>query len=136
MSKKRTTILIAGTFDNFHVGHQFLCWQAYNEVESRGKDSLLTIIIARDKTVERIKKHKPKNEEPVRLRRLKQEFEHFDGVKIRLGRQDADFWKTVQEVNPQKILLGYDQKFDNGAFGKIFPDILVERCPAYAPGVF
>ena len=101
---KHKKSLVAGTFDNFHLGHQYLLWQVAH------LSDFFVIIIARDKTVERIKKRLPENNELQRKARLAQEF--FANGAVRLGRADADFFATIAEENPDVIFLGYDQKFD------------------------
>ncbi len=65
---KHQKILLAGTFDNFHVGHQYLIWNATNTAEE------IIIIIARDDNVLKFKKSLPKKHEDRRLARVEQEF--------------------------------------------------------------
>lgn len=122
--------LVAGTFDNFHVGHQWLLWQAQSQA------SELVVIVARDKTVHKIKKQPPRNTETARLARVLTEFVSQPNTKVRLGRADQDFWETIKEENPEKILLGYDQKFDEATCAQKFPNICIERCTAYSPAFF
>lgn len=122
--------LIAGTFDNFHVGHQWLIWSAIN------KGGKVSVIVARDKTVKRIKSKSPKNKEALRLARVQIEIENTVSAQARLGRSDADFWQTIREENPTHILLGYDQHVQAADILKVFPDLIIERCNAYLPAVF
>lgn len=123
--------LIAGTFDNFHVGHQWLIWEAYNHVPAE-----LVIIVARDKTVKRIKGKPPQNSELERLDRIQQEVVNFENIQVRLGRSDQDFWMTITEESPERILLGYDQQFNEAAAFKRFPKLKIERASAYQPNFF
>ena len=104
--------LIAGTFDNFHVGHQWFIWSAIKE----GSETV--IIVARDKTVTRLKKQTPRNTELNRLARVKHEILNLETVSARLGRSDADFWETIREEKPDQILLGYDQHVTPEAINK------------------
>ena len=122
--------LVAGTFDNFHIGHQWLIWSAYHRSDK------LVVIVARDKTVEQIKAQTPKNFERARMARVLMEFVSYPNTKVRLGRQDRDFWMTIEEEQPNLILLGYDQGFDEALCRKKFPNINIERCSAYGPDVF
>lgn len=92
--------------------------------------------MARDKTVERIKGQTTKNKEELRLRRVQQEVGAFENIKIRLGHPAGDFWHTIKEVNPNLILLGYDQKLNEQELKQRFPNITVERCSAYQPEFF
>ncbi len=122
--------LIAGTFDNFHIGHQHYVWSGYTH------SSELHIIIARDNTVFKIKGKKPRNSEVKRYERVIYEFTHFENVEVRLGRADQNFFKTIEEVAPERILLGYDQQFNLENFANTFPNILVERAQPYSPEFF
>jgi FAD synthetase len=122
--------LIAGTFDNFHVGHQWFIWSAIKE----GSETV--IIVARDKTVTRLKKQTPRNTELNRLARVKHEILNLETVSARLGRSDADFWETIREEKPDQILLGYDQHVTPEAINKTFPDITIKRCAPYKPEFF
>lgn len=133
--------LIAGTFDNFHVGHQWLIWQAslpeleIKNYELKIKEALI-IIIARDKTVKRIKGQRPKNTEQQRLRRVQQEIIGFPNISAQLGHPEGDFWHTIADTAPDKILLGYDQHVQESDILAHFPHIQLERCPAYQPEIF
>ena len=94
------------------------------------------MIVARDKTVLKIKGKSAQNNEDSRLARVKEEFAGFENVKIRLGREDGDFWSTIKEESPDQILLGYDQQFDEEACAEKFPAIKVNRHTAYFPEWF
>lgn len=122
--------LIAGTFDNFHVGHQWLIWSAIKQ------GSVVTIIVARDKTVESIKEMKPRNTETNRLKRVSSEVAGLSTVTTRLGRTDANFWQTIAEENPDLIMLGYDQHVQESQILEHFPNLKIERCTPYKPEFF
>ncbi len=127
--------MIAGTFDNFHVGHQWLIAQAL-DASDNGE---IVIIVARDKTVERIKGRIPRNNELSRLEMI-QRFVSFEpeksNIEVRLGRADADFMKTMEEELSDILLLGYDQKVDPVLFEVRFPRLIVRRSVAYKPEIF
>ena len=132
MPAKFSKILCAGTFDNFHVGHQFFLWNA------QGFADQMVVILARDKTVFSIKNRLPKNDENARAERVCREFsaQKNDQIKVRLGRRDADFFRTISEENPDVIFLGFDQKFDQKKCSKIFPRIKIVRSKKYFPEFF
>ncbi len=114
---------LAGTFDNFHVGHQYLIWTALEKIKNNGEGELV-VLVARDKTVEKIKNYFPVNSEEKRIKRLESEFENFKfnkkiKIKIRLGRKDRNFQLTLEEESPEYIFLGYDQHFDENILEKI-----------------
>lgn len=126
--KKYTKGFIAGTFDNFHVGHQWLLWQAVHRVDE------LVVIVARDQTVLRIKKSLPKNSQEKRRERILQEF--LPNSTVRMGRKDADFLQTLKDEDPDILFLGYDQRFDEEKSQEFFPDLSVVRLDPFFPGFF
>ena len=98
MKKK---ILVAGTFDILHPGHIFLI----NEAAKLGD---VHVIVATDKNRETYSGEAPIVPEEQRLEVIKS----LKNVKTaKLGRHDNDTLKTVEELNPDIILLGPDQKF-------------------------
>lgn len=100
MSKKR--VMIAGTFDIIHPGHIFLIDQA-------AKMGDVYVIVATDKNREKYSGEPPIVPEEQRLEVIK----HIKNVKeARLGREDNNTLKTVEEIDPDIILLGPDQKYD------------------------
>ncbi len=94
----------------------------------------LVIIIGREGTVERIKGRKPRHSENQRLERI--QAENINRTRVRLGREDGDVWKTIQEESPDGILLGYDQQFDETQCRERFPNIQILRAEPYAPEHF
>lgn len=105
-------------------------WSAINQ---GGK---VSIIVARDETVERIKSKSPKNNEDLRLERVQTEIKNTISAQARLGRSDADFWQTIREENPTHVLLGYDQHVTEASIRAHFPNLKIERCTAYQPEFF
>ena len=123
MKKK---VLIAGTFDIIHPGHLFLI----NEAEKLGE---VHVVVATDRNAERFKGKAPIIPEQQRLDVVK-------GIKnvkdATLGKSDNDTLKTVEEINPDIILLGPDQKYDietlkNGLKKKGLNHIEVKRLETY-----
>ncbi|MEJ2250244.1 MAG: FAD synthase [Candidatus Lokiarchaeota archaeon] len=98
MTKK---VMIAGTFDIIHPGHIFLINQA-------AKLGDVYVIVATDKNREKYSGVPPIVPEEQRL-------EVISSIKnvtnARLGRRDNNTLKTVEEINPDIILLGPDQKY-------------------------
>jgi len=92
-------ILVAGTFDFFHKGHQKFLLDA----QKLGDD--LCVIIARDANVQKIKGFLPTESEDIR----KKNIENFNPeISVFLG-DLHDFLKIPLELNPDIIALGYDQ---------------------------
>lgn len=101
-SDNMKTVLVFGTFDLFHPGHQFFL----REAEKYG--DRLVVIVARDKNVERIKGRLPVNNEQERLASVAS-FASVD--EARLGYEDwGKHLKVLEDVAPDVICLGYDQK--------------------------
>ncbi|MFX0144613.1 MAG: adenylyltransferase/cytidyltransferase family protein [Candidatus Hodarchaeota archaeon] len=101
MSDLKKKVLVAGTFDLIHTGHIFLI----NEASKLGD---VYVVVATDKNRELFSGEKPIVPQEQRLEIIK----NLKNVKeARLGRNDNDTLKTVQEINPDIILLGPDQKY-------------------------
>ena len=101
MKKKNKKVLIAGTFDILHPGHIFLI----NEAAKLGD---VYVVVATDKNREIYSGEAPIVPEQQRLEIIK----NIKNVKMaKLGRHDNDTLKTVEDINPDIILLGPDQKF-------------------------
>ncbi|MFX1340279.1 MAG: adenylyltransferase/cytidyltransferase family protein [Promethearchaeota archaeon] len=101
MKKNKKKVMIAGTFDILHPGHIFLI----NEAAKLGD---VYVVVATDKNRETYSGIAPIVPEEQRLELIK----NIKNVKdAKLGRHDNDTLKTVQEINPDIILLGPDQKF-------------------------
>lgn len=99
MKKK---VLIAGTFDLIHPGHIFLI----NEAAKMGD---VYVVVATDRNRKKYSGEAPIIPEEQRLEVVK----NIKNVKsARLGRSDNDTLKTVEEINPDIILLGPNQKYD------------------------
>ncbi|MDX9970877.1 MAG: adenylyltransferase/cytidyltransferase family protein [Candidatus Gracilibacteria bacterium] len=96
---KEKTVMIFGTFDLLHAGHENLVRQA------RELGDKVIAIIARDKTVKNIKGHLPDADENTRLKNLK----NTGWVdEIYLG-DIKDKTKFIKQIKPHIIALGYDQ---------------------------
>lgn len=114
--------MIFGTFDVFHPGHQF-----FIETAKKESDELI-VIVARDKTVKKIKPEL-KNGERIRLKVLQ---EHFPTLSVLLG-DEKNPLKVFEEYRPEKVCLGYDQVGFSEELQKKFPEIVIKRLPAFFP---
>lgn len=93
-------VMTFGTFDILHPGHtEFL-------KEAKKLGSYLTVVLARDTSVEKIKKRKPHFSERERLSQVKA-LKFVDAVV--LG-DENDYLKIPIAQQPDIIALGYDQK--------------------------
>ncbi|MDP3990877.1 MAG: serine--tRNA ligase [Candidatus Nealsonbacteria bacterium] len=93
-------VLVFGTFDRIHQGHIDFLKQA-----KRHGDYLI-VVVARDKTVERLKRRPSSKKERERLKNI-QKLKLVD--EARIGYKTNPY-KIIEELKPDIICLGYDQK--------------------------
>lgn len=98
--KRSKKVMVFGTFDRLHPGH-------LNFLKQAKKYGQLFIVIARDKTVKKLKKKKPNQNEKERLAAIK---------KLKIARKVIlgslkDKYQLIKRIKPEIICLGYDQKF-------------------------
>ena len=126
MSEIAKKVLIAGTFDLVHPGHIYLI----NEAAKLGD---VYVIVATDKNRELYSGEAPIVPEDQRLTVMKS----IKNVKdAKLGRHDNDTLKTVEEIQPDIVLLGPNQKYSSRTLKKGlkeigFNDIEVRRLETY-----
>lgn len=95
-------VMVAGTFDIFHLGHEYFL----REARKLGYE--LIVVIARDENVFRIKGRRAKNSEDKRLNKV---LESKIADKIILGNK-GNIFDIIEEIKPNVICLGYDQPID------------------------
>ena len=106
-------VLIAGTFDLIHPGHIFLI----NEAAKLGD---VYVVVATDKNRKIYSGEFPIVPQEQRLEVVK----NIKNVKAaRIGRNDNNTLKTVEEINPDIILLGPDQKYEISTLKKGLKEI-------------
>jgi len=118
------TILLFGTFDHLHPGHAFVMGEALR----RGN---VTVIVARDRNVKRIKGRLPDQLEGERVHAIAKA---FPSTRVVLG-DEKDFLQPILEHHPDLILLGYDQQLPGSISEEQLKrmGIAIERLPAYEP---
>jgi FAD synthetase len=97
-------VLASGVFDLVHYGHIRFIEEAK---KLGGENSRLVVIIARDKTVERLKRRRPIIPEDQR-RAVVDSLKPVD--EAILGYDDLSFEETIVKVKPDIIAVGYDQR--------------------------
>ncbi len=94
------TVMCFGSFDLLHPGHIFFLKKA------KSLGDKLFVVIAKDSTIKEVKGKEPKYHERDRV-------EHIRDLKIAdkvvLG-YEADKYEIIEELNPEIIVLGYDQE--------------------------
>ena len=93
-------VLVFGTFDNIHPGHEFF-------LEAAAKHgNFLTVIVARDKFVERFKNKTPIHNETKRLQMI---MNHPLVSKAYLADPEIGTYSVIKDIKPDIICLGHDQ---------------------------
>jgi len=114
-------VMVFGTFDLLHKGHTYFL------KEAKKYGDYLIVVVARDTTVEKIKKKKPVHSELGR----KQNLENTKiPDKVILGEKELSFDCIINE-KPDIICFGYDQH--SQFVEKKFPKIEYVRLGAYKP---
>lgn len=116
------TVMAFGTFDYLHPGHIFYLEQA------RKLGDKLIVVVAKDINVTRIKGKAPRQNENIRLARIKE----LDIVDKTLLGNEKDRLRVVEENQPDVIALGYDQQVDIKALEKRFKGEVIRLKP-YKP---
>src|SRR5262249_26156123 len=110
-SSEPVRVFVGGTFDGLHLGHLYLLETARRRglalAARLGRSGVhLSVVIARDDSVRRIK-HRPPHHTQNERRRLVAALRVVDEAFVGVAN---DFIKSVRRVQPDLIVLGYDQK--------------------------
>ncbi|MEK7131312.1 MAG: adenylyltransferase/cytidyltransferase family protein [Patescibacteria group bacterium] len=120
-------VLAFGTFDILHPGHTHVLKAA------KKLGDHLTVIVARDATVQKIKEKKAMFDEKTRLKNLKK-LNIAD--KVRLGSLGNKYQVIIDE-KPDIIALGYDQKFFVDDLKNVInKNIRIVRLKPYKPKIY
>lgn len=103
-AKKGKIVLAEGTFDLLHYGHVYYLT---NAKKLGGENAKLIVIVARDKTVERLKGRKPIIPEEQR-RAIVESLKVVD--EAILGYEEMDMARVIEKIKPDIIALGYDKE--------------------------
>ncbi|MEM2866896.1 MAG: adenylyltransferase/cytidyltransferase family protein [Candidatus Bathyarchaeia archaeon] len=101
--RREKIVLAEGTFDLLHYGH---IYYLTNAKKAGGENAKLIVVVARDKTVERLKGRKPILPEDQR-RAIVESLKVVD--EAILGYEDMDMYKVIEKIKPDIIALGYDK---------------------------
>jgi len=106
--KKSKKVLVFGAFDTIHPGHLDFFKQA------RKYGDKLIVVIARDKTILRVKEQKPQHPEKERLKKVG----NLSLVDQAVLGDLQDYYRIITNINPDVICLGYDQRHFIEGLGK------------------
>lgn len=104
-------ILTFGTFDVLHEGHKNL----FKQMLDLSEDSLLYIIVSSDDNVFKLKKRKTIQTCKQRKSYIRKFFRNIKSLK-RVSVIEENFtnpFRHIIDINPDIIVLGYDQNWDN-----------------------
>jgi FAD synthetase len=104
VEKKGKVVLASGAFDLLHYGHVYYLTEAK---KAGGENAKLVVIVAKDRTVERLKGNKPIIAEDQR-RAVVESLKVVD--EAILGYEDMDMLRVIEKVKPDIIALGYDEE--------------------------
>lgn len=128
--EKKIRVMVFGTFDYLHAGHENLFIQA------RELGDEIVAIIARDKTVRNIKGETPDHNEKERLENLK----NTGWAEMVFLGNPKDKTKVIKEYRPDIIALGYDQFAFTYRLEKFLMDIKLDakivRLKPYRPDMY
>jgi len=127
--KQLTIVMTGGTYDILHIGHLFTLEQA------RFLGDVLVVVLATDKTVERLKNRLPTNTMNDRATVL----EGVKNVDAVVKGSETDFMSTVDLIDPDIIALGYDQAEEEKSLYKSISarghsHVKIIRMKKYVPG--
>lgn len=123
-------VMAFGTFDHFHAGHEACLKQA------KALGDALIVIVARDKTVKKIKGKLPDFSEKERVKIIKQS---SIADKVVLG-EYRNKYEVIRRFKPNIIALGYDQFAFTFGLAKFLidheMDTKIVRLNPYKPAVY
>lgn len=135
MENINQTVMVFGTFDHLHAGHENMFAQA-REIAKKLINPLVIAIVARDKTVKQIKGHAPENDEKSRVQTL-----HETGwADMVLIGNKKDKYMHIKKYRPSIIALGYDQFAFTLQLEKLIIDLNLDakivRLKPYRPDIY
>lgn len=119
-------IMCFGTFDLLHKGH------IHYLKESKKLGEHLTVVVARDENVKKIKNKTPIENQILRILNLRK----LDFINEVILGSKIDFFKVIKENNPDIIALGYDQKAPLQKLKSEFANIKIQRIKPYKPHIY
>ena len=114
-------VLVFGTFDHLHPGHHYMLQHA----QERGE---LFVVVAQDHNVDAIKGRQPMQTQAQRMDAIKKE---YPDATVLPG-DPVDYAKPLEDIDPDLVILGYDQQLPPGVTSDDFK-CPVERMTAYKP---
>ena len=98
--QKRNNIMLFGSFDGLHRGHDFLI----NKAQTFGER--LVIVVAHDITIKNIKKQTPVFNLEQRIQNIQ---DMYTETTVIPGDRVIGTWSPIHTYQPHTIIVGYDQ---------------------------
>ncbi|MFA4891320.1 MAG: adenylyltransferase/cytidyltransferase family protein [Candidatus Gracilibacteria bacterium] len=134
-NQEHQIIMLFGTFDHLHAGHENVFTQA-RALARRFAKPLIVAVVARDKTVKQIKSKTPDNPEKTRIKNLEETL----WANIVLLGEKRDKYKAIRKYRPTIIALGYDQFVFTPQLEKLIIDLNLDtkivRLVPYRPEIY
>jgi len=135
METTNQIVMVFGTFDSLHAGHENMFTQA-RTIAKKLINPLVIAIVARDKTVKQIKGHAPENDEKSRIQAL-----HETGWADVVLIGDKKYkYLHIKKYRPTIIGLGYDQFAFTLQLEKLIIDLNLDgkivRLKPYRPDIY
>ncbi len=120
-------VVCAGTFDHLHPGH----FNFLEQASALGDE--LIVIVARDETVKRIKGIVPEHDENCRRMNVES-----TGIpdRVVLGNLYCDLFSILDDLLPEIVAVGYDQRVSEEEIKARFPNCSVVRLKPFHPERF
>ncbi|MBS7657510.1 FAD synthase [Candidatus Bathyarchaeota archaeon] len=112
----RVRVLASGVFDLVHYGHIHYLKEAK---KTGGENAYLVVVVACDRTVIRLKGEPPVLPEEQR-RAIVESLKPVD--EAILGSEDFDISKTLEQVKPDIVAVGYDQDEEEEAVRRVIAE--------------
>jgi choline-phosphate cytidylyltransferase len=128
-----TRIMVFGTFDMIHKGHEDL----FRQARALAPEPHLIVSVARDSAALRIKGTKPRNPENERVKAVSE----FPEVDEALLGDEEGYIGHIAAKKPDIIALGYDQEGEyvndlKEALSAAHLDVQVVRLKPYQPEIY
>jgi len=122
-------VLAGGVFDIIHPGHI----HTLNSAKQLG--DVLVVVVATENTAQKMKKRKPLHNQEQRRDLVKS----LSMVDLCVIGHEGDIFKTVEQIKPEIVALGYDQihqeKFITDGCRKLNLDVKVARLQSPIPEI-
>ncbi len=130
MKKEIKSVMVFGTFDIIHLGHENMFKQ------TRELGNFVIAVVARDDTVKSIKGRAPLHNESMRVKNLKKS---SLADKVILG-EKYDKYAVIKKYKPDVIALGYDQFAFTYGLKKLLIDMSlntqIQKLRPYKPEIY